>query len=169
MQFKLTFLTHMHRLWVRHAKHCATPIPPPLKRFVIDIFDLLEITSHLQFFTVFNVLQGHRLKNCENQTYQALTGLKCKRRVLLSGTPIQNDLLEYFSLIHFVNKGILGWFKFCVIFSFVNVLIWFWRFLTRELIWLLSQSSIRPSIYFSLIVKSRSNPFLEPISTKRLG
>ncbi|KAK7600908.1 hypothetical protein V9T40_008349 [Parthenolecanium corni] len=52
--------------------------------------------------------EGHRLKNCENQTYQALTGLPTKRRVLLSGTPIQNDLLEYFSLVHFVNQGILG-------------------------------------------------------------
>ncbi|XP_023329719.1 DNA repair and recombination protein RAD54-like [Eurytemora carolleeae] len=52
--------------------------------------------------------EGHRLKNHENQTYSALMGLKCKRRVLLSGTPIQNDLLEYFSLIHFVNEGILG-------------------------------------------------------------
>ncbi|KAG0696860.1 DNA repair and recombination protein RAD54-like [Chionoecetes opilio] len=52
--------------------------------------------------------EGHRLKNCENQTYQALMGLKAKRRVLLSGTPIQNDLLEYFSLLHFVNAGILG-------------------------------------------------------------
>jgi len=30
----------------------------------------------------------------------------------------------------------------------------------------LSQSSIRPSIYFSSVVKSRSNPFLEPTSTK---
>ncbi|BFY99558.1 hypothetical protein BsWGS_02598 [Bradybaena similaris] len=52
--------------------------------------------------------EGHRLKNSENQTYQALTGLNAKRRILLSGTPIQNDLLEYFSLLHFVNKGILG-------------------------------------------------------------
>ncbi|XP_075228998.1 DNA repair and recombination protein RAD54-like okr isoform X1 [Lycorma delicatula] len=52
--------------------------------------------------------EGHRLKNCENQTYIALMGLQCKRRVLLSGTPIQNDLLEYFSLVHFVNEGILG-------------------------------------------------------------
>ena len=30
--------------------------------------------------------------------------LNCRRRVLLSGTPIQNDLLEYFSLVHFVNE-----------------------------------------------------------------
>ena len=29
--------------------------------------------------------EGHRLKNSENQTYKALMGLKCKRRVLLSG------------------------------------------------------------------------------------
>lgn len=52
--------------------------------------------------------QGHRLKNAENQTYDALFKLDCRRRVLLSGTPIQNDLLEYFSLVHFVNSGILG-------------------------------------------------------------
>ncbi|EUB58337.1 DNA repair and recombination protein RAD54-like protein [Echinococcus granulosus] len=52
--------------------------------------------------------EGHRLKNSENQTYQALVQLNCQRRVLLSGTPIQNDLLEYFSLVHFVNVGLLG-------------------------------------------------------------
>uniref|UniRef100_A0A6A7G8V9 DNA repair and recombination protein RAD54-like n=3 Tax=Hirondellea gigas TaxID=1518452 RepID=A0A6A7G8V9_9CRUS len=52
--------------------------------------------------------EGHRLKNSENQTYQALMSLTSRRRVLLSGTPIQNDLLEYFSLVHFVNAGILG-------------------------------------------------------------
>ena len=44
---------------------------------------------------------------------------------------------------------------------------WCWRYLTRGLIWHLSQSSIRPSIYFSLIVKSRSNPLQEPTSTKQ--
>nr|CDQ05062.2 BMA-RAD-54 [Brugia malayi] len=52
--------------------------------------------------------EGHRLKNSDNQTYQALFGLKCERRVLISGTPIQNDLLEYYSLINFVNPGLLG-------------------------------------------------------------
>ena len=34
--------------------------------------------------------------------------MQVQRKVLISGTPIQNDLLEYFSLVHFVNEGILG-------------------------------------------------------------
>ena len=44
---------------------------------------------------------------------------------------------------------------------------WFWRYFTRGLIWHLSQSHIRSSICFSLIVISRSNLFLEPTSTKQ--
>lgn len=35
-------------------------------------------------------------------------GLKTKRRVLISGTPIQNDLSEFYSLLNFVNPGVLG-------------------------------------------------------------
>lgn len=52
--------------------------------------------------------EGHRLKNNDNLTYQALNGLQCSRRVLISGTPIQNDLLEYYSLVNFVNPGLFG-------------------------------------------------------------
>lgn len=52
--------------------------------------------------------EGHRLKNCDNLTYTALMGLQTRRRVLLSGTPIQNDLTEYYSLVNFVNPGMLG-------------------------------------------------------------
>ena len=52
--------------------------------------------------------EGHRLKNLESQTYVALDQLQCDKRIILSGTPIQNDLLEYFALVHFVNKGLLG-------------------------------------------------------------
>ena len=59
------------------------------------------------------------------------------------------------SSIHVVFITILS-FGFC-----------FWRYLTRGLIWHISQSSIRPSIYFSSIVNSLSNPFLEPTSTKQ--
>ncbi|PPR01479.1 hypothetical protein CVT26_015102 [Gymnopilus dilepis] len=52
--------------------------------------------------------EGHRLKNSESQTFQALHGLKVSRRVILTGTPIQNDLSEYFSLLNFANPNFLG-------------------------------------------------------------
>ena len=52
--------------------------------------------------------EGHRLKNLESQTYTAINGLNVKRRVILSGTPIQNDLMEYFSLLDFANPNLLG-------------------------------------------------------------
>lgn len=52
--------------------------------------------------------EGHKLKNGDSQTFTALNQLNVKRRVILSGTPIQNDLLEYFSLLNFANPGLLG-------------------------------------------------------------
>lgn len=52
--------------------------------------------------------EGHRLKNGESQTYVALNSLKVDRRVILSGTPIQNDLSEYYALLSFANPGLLG-------------------------------------------------------------
>ncbi|KAJ9134781.1 DNA repair protein rhp54 [Pleurostoma richardsiae] len=52
--------------------------------------------------------EGHRLKNGDSQTFTALNNLNVSRRVILSGTPIQNDLSEYFSLISFANPDLLG-------------------------------------------------------------
>ncbi len=52
--------------------------------------------------------EGHRLKNGESQTFIALNALNVDRRVILSGTPIQNDLTEYFSLLNFANPNYLG-------------------------------------------------------------
>jgi DNA repair and recombination RAD54-like protein len=52
--------------------------------------------------------EGHRLKNSENQTFTALSGLNVQKRVILTGTPIQNDLSEYFSLLNFANPNYLG-------------------------------------------------------------
>ncbi|KAL2620529.1 hypothetical protein R1flu_000734 [Riccia fluitans] len=52
--------------------------------------------------------EAHRLKNDKTLTNQALASLHCRRRVLLSGTPMQNDLEEFFSMVNFTNPGILG-------------------------------------------------------------
>lgn len=52
--------------------------------------------------------EGHRLKNKDSLTWTALNSLNVSRRVILSGTPIQNDLSEYFALLHFANPNLLG-------------------------------------------------------------
>ncbi|XP_052071010.1 DNA repair and recombination protein RAD54B-like [Mytilus californianus] len=52
--------------------------------------------------------EGHRLKNTAIKTTSLIMSLPVRRRVILSGTPIQNDLQEFFSIVEFCNPGVLG-------------------------------------------------------------
>ncbi|PRW57845.1 DNA repair and recombination RAD54B [Chlorella sorokiniana] len=53
--------------------------------------------------------EGHRLKSAAgNKTISSLLALNCPRRILLTGTPIQNDLTEFFAMVNFVNPDSLG-------------------------------------------------------------
>lgn len=55
--------------------------------------------------------EGHRLKTLHNKSGQAIQSLNAAKRVILSGTPIQNDLREFFAAVDLVNPGVLGTFK----------------------------------------------------------
>ncbi|CAH1227711.1 SMARCAD1 [Branchiostoma lanceolatum] len=46
--------------------------------------------------------EGHMLKNMQTQRYQQLLRIRSERRLLLTGTPIQNNLLELMSLLNFI-------------------------------------------------------------------
>uniref|UniRef100_A0A3Q3AAG4 RAD54 like n=1 Tax=Kryptolebias marmoratus TaxID=37003 RepID=A0A3Q3AAG4_KRYMA len=83
-------------------------VPAPILIISYETFRLHAEILHRGKVGLILCDEGHRLKNSDNQTYQALNAMGGQRRVLISGTPIQNDLLEYFSLVHFVNAGILG-------------------------------------------------------------
>ncbi|KAH9869923.1 hypothetical protein J1614_006844 [Plenodomus biglobosus] len=52
--------------------------------------------------------EGHRLKTANNKAMLAIQSLSTERRVILSGTPLQNDLGEFYTAIDFVNPGLLG-------------------------------------------------------------
>lgn len=53
--------------------------------------------------------EGHRLKaSGGSKTIDALASLGCSRRLLLTGTPIQNNLQEFYALCDFVCPGVLG-------------------------------------------------------------
>lgn len=51
--------------------------------------------------------EGHRLKTAQNKSAAAIKSLNTERRVILSGTPIQNDLAEFHTMVDFVNPGLL--------------------------------------------------------------
>ncbi|KAI1609394.1 DNA repair and recombination protein RAD54B [Exophiala viscosa] len=52
--------------------------------------------------------EGHRLKTMKNKSAKAIEALNTRRRIILSGTPIQNDLSEFYAMANFVNDGCLG-------------------------------------------------------------
>jgi len=61
-----------------------------------------EYLSKLPFLSVV-VDEGHRLKSQQSRLLNELRKLKCRHRLLLSGTPLQNDLKELWSLLNFIE------------------------------------------------------------------
>lgn len=54
--------------------------------------------------------EGHRLKSATNKVLGVLTRLETERRLVLTGTPIQNDLAEFYNMASFVSPGVFGTF-----------------------------------------------------------
>jgi DNA repair and recombination protein RAD54B len=52
--------------------------------------------------------EGHKLKNNNIKIFQALRNVATPRRIVLSGTPMQNDLGEFYCIVDFINPGLLG-------------------------------------------------------------
>lgn len=52
--------------------------------------------------------EAHMLKNMTTQRYQSLMQNKADYRILMTGTPLQNNLIELMSLLIFVMPNMLG-------------------------------------------------------------
>ena len=50
--------------------------------------------------------EGHRLKSKDTKTTKCFDLLPTRRRILLTGTPIQNDLREFYTMVDFVYPGL---------------------------------------------------------------
>lgn len=67
----------------------------------VSVFDKKE-------WSVIIIDEAQNIKNSETLQTKALKKLKAHIRIALSGTPVENRLGEYWSIMDFTNKGLLG-------------------------------------------------------------
>jgi len=59
-----------------------------------------------QPWEVIIVDEGHKLKNADTVLYLAMRQLQCRMRLLLTGTPLQNNVGELWALLHYLLPDI---------------------------------------------------------------
>ena len=77
---------------------------------VVTTFEIL--VSEVNFFkrkyvwTTIIVDEGHRLKNEKSQLSEKLRSVSCLSKIILTGTPLQNNLRELWALLHFLAADV---------------------------------------------------------------
>jgi len=89
------------------------PVKPKESGVLVISYELLrmkiDILKRCLNIRLLIMDEGHRLKNCYgSQTMSSLLLIQCSARLLLTGTPIQNILSEFYTLANFVYPGVFS-------------------------------------------------------------
>lgn len=75
---------------------------------VVTTYEMAKATSlkntvwARQQFNLLVLDEGHRIKSAETQVSQAVRKIHCENRIILTGTPLANNLVELWSLLNFL-------------------------------------------------------------------
>jgi SNF2 family DNA or RNA helicase len=99
------------KLWDRGEN--ADGLPDFLKELDLLVINYAQLRNLCDPLTLVNwhtviLDEGQFIKNPTSQTSVAACGLKASQRLVLSGTPIENRLLDLWSLMNFAMPGVLG-------------------------------------------------------------
>ncbi|KAH7295287.1 hypothetical protein KP509_27G041200 [Ceratopteris richardii] len=88
-------------------------LQPQLKKhnLIVTSYDILRKDIEFLSKIVWNFCildEGHIIRNSKSKITVAVKQLKAEHRLILSGTPIQNNVLELWSLFDFLMPGFLG-------------------------------------------------------------
>lgn len=98
--------------YVGNASQRAS-LRPHLKKYDVVITSYEAVRNDIADLGRMNWLycvldEGHVIKNAKTKLSQAVKQIRSQHRLLLSGTPIQNNVLELWSLFDFLMPGFLG-------------------------------------------------------------
>jgi hypothetical protein len=101
---------HIYRFVIPDAFSLASPFLDH-KNFT-RTFTLLMIHTHIIIYRLIRSMlvvdEGHRLKNKNSSLITALQTLHVERKMLMTGTPIQNSMDELWTLLNFLKTGDIG-------------------------------------------------------------
>lgn len=88
-------------------------LKPKVKKHNLVVASYDIVRNDIEFFSSFRwnyciLDEGHIIKNGKTKISKAIKQLKANHRLILSGTPIQNNVLELWSLFDFLMPGFLG-------------------------------------------------------------
>lgn len=83
-------------IWQATTKHMSKAHNLACKKLLLETPDIIVAD------------EGHRVKDSKSTLARALADIRTQRRIVLTGTPLQNNTREYYTMINFVRPNFLG-------------------------------------------------------------
>lgn len=101
------------RVKVLHPQPGAKLVEPDPSSADLFVVNYAQLRKRAEFYTKTSWLavildEGQNIKNPDSQSARTVRSLNAEQRLVLTGTPIENRLLDLWSLMAFATPGILG-------------------------------------------------------------